>query len=250
MNAAFRTEGSTTTQRALFITSCGISSGISRTSWMTVPAFCILSSSFVSSGFGPAAAKGARLSTPITAVFQRFIESSSFQFFMVLGDRHQHIDPADSCPPGIGGSATVCFCPFLTSNGLRPPGSEPGRPVTFLLSSIFNPPGLDGRASLNVPCAGFLRLSMVRCISTCWYQNYSPTQFLLGLSFSFRVNPVCSVALRCAFMKLSVRGPSVCGAPGWVGAELCGGIHELGSNRRQVDAVLGQGQGEVGQINR
>src|SRR5271170_4875784 len=76
MKAAFNTDGSTITQRALSSRSWGISSGISRISFITVPAFCRRSTSFVSSAFGalgPAKAKGANARAATNVVFQRFI---------------------------------------------------------------------------------------------------------------------------------------------------------------------------------
>src|SRR5215469_4869074 len=48
MNAAFRTEGYTMTHSALSSRSCGMSSGMSRISFNTVPQFCKRAASFLS----------------------------------------------------------------------------------------------------------------------------------------------------------------------------------------------------------
>src|SRR5258708_38217044 len=79
MNAAFNTDGITTTQRALSRRSCGMSSGTFRISSMTLPAF---SSRFVSSfafSSAPAAKPaGAISSAPYINAVQRFISFFSF----------------------------------------------------------------------------------------------------------------------------------------------------------------------------
>src|SRR5579871_1077984 len=79
MNAAFKTEGSTTTQRALSSRSCGISSGTFRISSITIPAFSSrFVSSFAFSSPPRANAAGAIKRAPIRTAFQRFIFSCSF----------------------------------------------------------------------------------------------------------------------------------------------------------------------------
>src|SRR5438477_2945825 len=76
MNAAFTTDGRTTTQRALLSKSCGMSSGTFRTSSITVPAFSSrLVSSFALTS-PRANADGAIKSAPIRTAFQLFIAGS------------------------------------------------------------------------------------------------------------------------------------------------------------------------------
>src|SRR5690242_10368506 len=82
MNAAFNTDGNTTTQRALSSKSCGMSSGTFRISSITVPAFWRrLVSSFAFSSAPRANAIGAIKSAPIRTAFQRFICRFSFLTF-------------------------------------------------------------------------------------------------------------------------------------------------------------------------
>src|SRR5256886_12543786 len=81
MNAAFTTDGRTTTQRALLSKSCGMSSGTFRTSSITVPAF---SSRLVSSfAFASprANADGAIRTAPIRTAFPVFHCRFSFLTF-------------------------------------------------------------------------------------------------------------------------------------------------------------------------
>src|ERR1700722_15785590 len=97
MKAALTTEGNTTTQRALSKTSCGISSGTSRISFITRPALATRSfSSFSLAGLALASVENA--STPAIAIVHFFIFVSSIKFeFLLAAPQGQNRNSTDHC---------------------------------------------------------------------------------------------------------------------------------------------------------
>src|SRR5271165_1590012 len=150
MKAALRTEGITTTQRALSRRSWGISSGTSRISWSTVPALCRRSISLASSAFGGLGAakeRGAKASRPKIADFQRVIVIVlRFLLPNLLQITRVHHGPESGCSMIRALYAGLCLCtirrlPYPKAYFIADrPSKELQRQLSMRRGPCFDPP--------------------------------------------------------------------------------------------------------------